>query len=96
MHPSEKFHQNLLVEFSFIKDFNFLIQEMKQKIFCQGFVVVQNIGGLQICHVLLKQPAENDFVFRKEKDYWTQIHGMFINEDHLGQDKFLHLFKVTG
>ena len=35
---------------------------MKQKNFSQGFVVVQNIGGLQICHVLLKQPAENAFV----------------------------------
>ena len=57
---------------------------MKQKNFSQGFVVVQNIGGLQISHVLLKQPAENDFVFRKEKDYSIHINSMFINEDHLG------------
>ena len=34
MHPSEKFCQNLLVKFYFIKDFNFLIHELKQRKFC--------------------------------------------------------------
>ena len=30
MHPSEKFRHNLLVKFYFIKDFIFLIHELKQ------------------------------------------------------------------
>ena len=45
--------------------------------------------------MLLKQPAENVFVFRY-KDYWIQINEMFIDEDALEEVKFVHLFKVTG
>ena len=64
MHPFEKFRQNILVKFYSMKDFNFLTHELKQKNFSQRFVVVQNIGSLKPCHVLLKQPSENVFVFR--------------------------------
>ena len=68
MHPSEEYCQNLLVKFYFIKGFNFLIHKLKQKNFGLGFVVVQNVRNpvwsLKPCHVLLKQPAENVFVFR--------------------------------
>ena len=52
MYPCEKFRQNLLVKFYFMKNFSL------------GFVVVENIGRLRLCHVLLKQPVENVFVFR--------------------------------
>ena len=31
MHPFEKFNQNLLVKFYSVKDFNFLIEELKQR-----------------------------------------------------------------
>ena len=31
MHPCEKLHQNLLVKFDSMKDFDFLIYELKQK-----------------------------------------------------------------
>ena len=44
-------------------------------------------------YVLLKQPAENVFDFRL-KDCWAQSHGKLIDDDSLGQVKFLHLFKV--
>ena len=64
MHPFEKFRQNLLVTFYSMKDFDFLTHELKQKNFSLAFVVVQNIGSLKPCPVLLKQPSENVFVFR--------------------------------
>ena len=64
MHPFEKFRQNLLVKFYFIKDFNFMTRPDTGKNFSLGFVVVQNIESLRSCHVLLKQTAENVFVFR--------------------------------
>ena len=71
MHPSEKFRQHLLVKFYSMKDFSFLTHELKQKKnFSLGFVVVQNIGSLKPCHVLLKESSENVFVFRY-KDPWT-------------------------
>ena len=55
-HPFEKFCENLLVKFYSMKDFNFLTHELKhRKNFSLGFVVVQNIGSLKLCHVLLKQ-----------------------------------------
>ena len=65
MRLCDKFLQNLLVKFHFMKDFNFsdTLTET-QKSFSLGFVVVQNIGGLKSCHALLKQPAENVFVLR--------------------------------
>ena len=44
--------------------------------------------------MLLKQSSENIFVFRL-KDCWAQIHDMLIDEDPLGQVKFVCLFKVT-
>ena len=47
MHPREKFRQNLLVKFHFMKDLNFLIHELEQKNFGLGFVAVQNIGSLE-------------------------------------------------
>ena len=59
----EKFCQNLLFKFHFMKDFDFLIHELEEKNFSLGFVLVQNIGSLKPCHVLLKQPAENVFDF---------------------------------
>ena len=64
MHPCEKFRQNLLVKFHFMKDFDFLVHELKQrKNFILGFILVQNIS-LKPCHVPLKQPAENVCDFR--------------------------------
>ena len=64
MHPCEKFRQNLLVKFHFMKDFDFLIHALKQKNFSLGFILVQNIRSLKPCHVLLKQQSENVFDFR--------------------------------
>ena len=70
MHPSEKFGQNqvgqnTLVKFYFMKNFNFSdTRTLREKIFSLGFMAVQNIGSLRLCHVLLKQRAENVFVFR--------------------------------
>ena len=43
MHHFEKFCQNLFVTFYFMKDFNFLTHELKQKNFSLGSVVVKNI-----------------------------------------------------
>ena len=63
MHPFEKLRQNLLVKFHSMKDFNFLTHKLKWKNFSLRFVVVQNIASLRPCHVLLKQPSENVFVF---------------------------------
>ena len=52
MHPFEKFRQNLLVKFDFMKNFNFLTHKLKQrKNFSLGFVVVLNIESLKPCHV---------------------------------------------
>ena len=59
MHRFEKFRKNLLVKFYSMKDFIFLTHELKQ-----GKTLVQNIGSLKPCHVLLKQSSENVFVFR--------------------------------
>ena len=87
MHPFEKFLQNLFVKVYSMKDFNFLTHELKQIKFYSGFLVVQNIGSLKPCHVLLKQSSENVFVSR-QKDYWAQIHDMLINEEPLGQVNF--------
>ena len=64
MHPCEKFRQNLLVKFHLMKDFDFLIHELKQKNFSLRFVLVQNIRSLKPCHALLNQAAENVFVLR--------------------------------
>ena len=55
---------------------------------------MKNIGSLKTCHALLKQPSEHVFVYRL-KDCWAQIHDMLIDEDPLGQVKFVRLFKVT-
>ena len=63
MHPFEKFRETFLVEFYFIKDFNFLIHEVKQrKILVWGLRWCKT--GLKHCQVLLRQSAENVFVFR--------------------------------
>ena len=66
IHICEKFNQNLLVKFHFMnsKDFDFLIYGLKQKTFSLGFVSVKNIASLKLCHMLLKQPAENVFHFK--------------------------------
>ena len=40
--------------------------------------------------MLLKQPSENVVVFR-QKNCWAQIYDMLINEDPLGQVKFVKL-----
>ena len=61
MQPCDKFRQNLLVKFYFMKNFDFITHELKQKNFSLELV---NIGSLKPCHVLLKQPSENIFVFR--------------------------------
>ena len=63
MYHFEKFRQNLLVKFYSMKDFSFLTHELKQQNFSLEFVVVQNIGSLKPCHVLLKQSSENVFIF---------------------------------
>ena len=64
MHLCESFRQNLLVEYYFMKDFNISDTRVEtEKSFSLGFVVVQNIGSLKSCHVLLKQSSENVFVF---------------------------------
>ena len=62
MHPFEKIRQNLLVKFYSMKDFTFLLKQRKPLVW--GLFVVQNIGSLKLCHVLLKQSSENVFVFR--------------------------------
>ena len=53
MHPSEKFRQNLLFKSYFIKDFNFLTQELKRrKIYRLEFGVEDNkynISNLVMC-----------------------------------------------
>ena len=48
MHSFEKFRQNLLVTFYSVKNFNFLTHKLKHKNFSLGFVVVQNIGSLNL------------------------------------------------
>ena len=45
-----------------MKDFNFLTQTETEKNFSLGFVAVQNIESLKLCHVFLKQSSENVFV----------------------------------
>ena len=54
-HSSEKFRQSLSVKFYVIKDLNFLMLELKQR---------KISVSLKLCHVLLKQPAANVFIFR--------------------------------
>ena len=55
MHLCENFRQTLLVKFYFMKNFNYLTHKLKQrKVLVLRFVVVQNIGRLKPCHVLLK------------------------------------------
>ena len=56
-HPSEEFHQN---EGFYFSD----TPAETEKNFSLGFVVVQNIGSLKPCHVLLKKLSENAFVYR--------------------------------
>ena len=51
IHRFEKFRENLLVKFYSMKDFNFLTHCNREN-FSLGFVVVQNIGSLKLCHVL--------------------------------------------
>ena len=53
MHLCENFRQNLLVKFYFIKDFNFNTRVETDNSFSLLFVVLQNIGNLRACHVLL-------------------------------------------
>ena len=43
VHPFEKFRQNLLVKFFFVRGFKFLTHELKQRKLQSGFVEVQNI-----------------------------------------------------
>ena len=63
MHRFEKFRKNLLVKFYSMKDFIFLTRELIQgKTLVWG--LLQCIGSLKPCHVLLKQSSENVFVFR--------------------------------
>ena len=65
VHSFEKFRQNLLVKFYSMKDFKFSDTRAENvKNFSIGFVVMQNIGSLKLCRVLLKQSSENVFVFR--------------------------------
>ena len=64
MHPFEKFRQNLLVKFYFMKDFSFLTHELKQRKLHSGVCCSANTGSLKPCHMLLKQSSENVFVFR--------------------------------
>ena len=62
VHPFEKFRQNLLVKFYSTEGFQFSdTQARTEKNFSLGFVVVQNIESLKLCHVLLKQSLENVF-----------------------------------
>ena len=57
----ERFRQSLL----FYEGFQFSNTRAEiEKNVNLGFVVVQNIGSLKLCHVLLKQSLENVFVFR--------------------------------
>ena len=65
MHCFDKFGKNLLVKFYYMKDYIFSDTRAETgKKFSLGFVAVQNIGSLKLCHVLLKQSSENVFVFR--------------------------------
>ena len=65
MHRFEKFRKNLLVKWLFYEGLYFSYTRAETgKNFSLGFVVVQNIGSLKPCHVLLKQSSENVFVFR--------------------------------
>ena len=60
MHPFEYFCENLLVKFYSMKNFNFLTHRLKKrKIFSLEFAMVQNIGSLEPCLVLLKQQEVN-------------------------------------
>ena len=65
MHHFEKFRKNLLLKFYYVKDFYFSdTRDETWKNFSLGFVAVQIIRSLKLCHVLLKQSSENVFVFR--------------------------------
>ena len=56
MYLCENFRRNLLVKSYFMKDFNILDTRAEtEKSFSVKFVVVQNIGSLKPCHLLLKQ-----------------------------------------
>ena len=66
VHPSEKFCQDLLVKFYFIRDFNFLMSELKRRtiLVCCGVCGSAKDGNLKLCHQLLRKPAAGAFVFK--------------------------------
>ena len=66
MHPCEKFRQNLLVRFHFMKDFDFDTRAEIEKNFSLGFVSVQNIRSLKPCHVLLKHQKKMSLISDKK------------------------------
>ena len=79
-----------------MKHLNFMTHELKQrKVFSLGFVVVQNIGGTS-----QTLPCTLEAIIRKccwfqIKRLSAQIHDMLIDEDTVGQVKFVRLFNMS-
>ena len=77
-----------------MKDFNFLTHELEQiKVLVWGCCSAKH-GKSQTLSCALEAIIRKCLCFQV-KNCWTQIHDMLIDEDPLGQVKFLRLFKVT-
>ena len=96
MHPFEKFRQNLLVKFYFMKDFNFPDTRAEtEKSFSLGLVVVKNFGSLKPCHVHALEAAIRKYLCFLIKRLFDSDIRHVIDEDPQGKVKFVELFKIT-